>query len=326
MPNRPDLIAHRLFTQEESIEGRPRVKTIDSPILHRIQKVHFILYDVLPLFGTAFTLLFLFYHPITWLDMSLFAFMWIMTGLGISVGYHRLFTHCSFKTTPWVRALFGILGSMAAQGGVISWTAMHRRHHECGDRDGDLHSPNMSGEGFIGKIKGFVHAHFMWMSGHPYPNVVHYAPDLLKDPTIVWVNRNYNRWIALGFLIPMGVGGLVSQSWLGAFTGFLWGGVVRMFVVEQGIFSLNSLCHLVGSRRFKTKDKSRNIGLLAPFIFGESWHHNHHAFPASASFGLAWYRIDPGFWLIKALAIVRLAWDIKVPTAEQIRQRELPIS
>lgn len=322
MLNRGDQIAHQMF-QQAQLPGQPRQKVIDSPHLHKMQRMHFFLFDVLPILGTACAIVLLFFHPITSVDLTLFFVFWMLSGLGISIGYHRLFTHRSFKASAPVRAALGIFGSMAGQGGVISWTAMHRRHHELGDQEGDLHSPNLHGSGFSGKIKGFIHAHFTWMVAHPYPNVVHYAPDLLKDRVMIWVNRHYYTWIILGLLIPTVIGGLVSQSWMGALTGFLWGGMVRMFVVEQGIFALNSLCHLIGRRRFVTDDQSTNISWLAPFIFGESWHHNHHAFPGSASFGLAWYRIDPGYWVIRLLALFGQAWDIKVPTKEQIERREI---
>jgi stearoyl-CoA desaturase (delta-9 desaturase) len=309
-----------LFTAEDPT-GTRRAKVIDSPYLHRIQRIHFLLFDVLPFFGTLAAIALLPFHPIGWVEIGLFLVMWMLTGFGISVGFHRLLAHRSFKVGRWTRAAFAVMGSMAAQGGVISWVAMHRRHHECGDREGDMHSPNLAGPGWRGRLKGFVHAHLTWMAAHPYPNVVHYAPDLLKDPVLVGIGRNYYRWVALGFILPAVLGGLLTQSWMGVLTGFLWGGMVRMFVLEHGIWSLNSFCHMMGTRRFPTRDQSRNIGLLAPFIFGESWHHNHHAFPGSASFGLAWYRIDPGYWLIALLARLGLAHDVKVPPGDQIALR-----
>jgi stearoyl-CoA desaturase (Delta-9 desaturase) len=302
-------------------DGTKRAKVIDSPYLHKLQRFHFILFDVIPILGTAIAIALSFFIPITIVDISLFFFMWAVTGFGISAGYHRLFAHRSFKTTPAIRVLLGIAGSMAGQGGIISWVAMHRRHHEYGDKEGDMHSPNLSGPGWKGKLRGFIHSHFVWMIAHPYPNVVHYAPDLLRDPPIVAVSRRYYFWAGMGFLIPAVLGGLLSLSWMGIVTGFLWGGMVRMFALEQGIWSLNSFCHLFGSRLFATRDESRNIGLLSPFIFGESWHHNHHAFPNSAWFGLKWYRVDPGFWFIKALGMLGLASDIKVPSERQLELR-----
>nr|WKF59110.1 hypothetical protein HUO10_003619 [Paraburkholderia busanensis] len=184
-----------------------------------------------------------------------------------------------------------------------------------------MHSPNLHGNGVRNKLRGFVHAHFTWMIAHPYPNVLHYAPDLLRERHLVWVGRRYHLWVALGFVLPALACALLERSWSALVGGFLWGGMVRMFILAQGIWSLNSFCHLIGRRCFVTRDQSRNIGWLAPLIFGESWHHNHHAFPGSASFGLAWYRIDPGYWFIRSLGALGLARRIKVPSREQIGAR-----
>jgi stearoyl-CoA desaturase (delta-9 desaturase) len=222
-----------------------------------------------------------------------------------------------------VKLLLAIAGSTAAQGGVISWVAMHRRHHERADQEGDFHSPHLHGDDFVGRLKGFFHSHLMWMAAHPYPNVAHYASDILQSSELVWVSRRYYPIVLSGLAVPTVACALITQSWWGLLTGFLWGGLVRMFVLEQGIWSLNSLCHLWGKRRFRTKDESRNIGWMAPFIFGESWHHNHHAFPGSASFALKWYRIDPGYWLIALMKFAGVAHDVKVPRSEQIASREI---
>lgn len=297
-------------------------RVIDDPYLHRLQRRHFLLFDVLPMVGAVAAFSLIPVIPPGWPELGAFFVMWVISGLGISSGYHRLFAHKSYKTGKTMRVLLAIAGSMAGQGGVLSWVAMHRRHHERGDQEGDMHSPNLHGPGFKGKLRGFIHAHFTWMIAHPYPNVVHYAPDLVRERYMVAVSRRYYHWVALGFILPAVAVALITQSWLGLLTGFLWGGMVRMFVLEHGIWSLNSFCHLMGKRVFATRDQSRNIGLLAPFIFGESWHHNHHAFPGSASFGLAWYRVDPGYWFIKVLGWLGLAWDIKVPAREQIALRE----
>ncbi|AOI68047.1 acyl-CoA desaturase [Burkholderia ubonensis] len=296
-------------------------RVIDDPYIHRLQRRHFILFDVLPCFGTLAALAWLFARPIGWPEFVAFLTMWTFSGLGISSGYHRLFAHKSYTATRGTRIALAIAGSMAGQGGLISWVAMHRRHHERGDQEGDMHSPNLHGPGWRGKLRGFLHAHFTWMIAHPYPNVVHYAPDLVRDSTMSYVSRHYYRWVVLGFIMPAVFCALVEWSWTGLASGFLWGGMVRMFVLEQGIWSLNSFCHLVGKRSFATRDQSRNIGWLAPFIFGESWHHNHHAFPGSASFGLRWYRVDPGYWFIRMLGLLGLAKEIKVPAREQVEMR-----
>lgn len=296
-------------------------EVMNDPYLHRMQRRHFLLFDVLPFVGAILALTLLFVRPIGTAEILAFLIMWLITGLGVSAGYHRLFAHRSYRASRAVRILIAICGSMAGQGGVISWVAMHRRHHQCSDVEGDMHSPNLHGSGLAAKIRGFLHAHFTWMMAHPYPNVGHYAPDLLRDRDMVFVTRHYYGWVVLGFLLPALACAAAERSWAGFVTGFLWGGMLRMFVLEHGIWSLNSFCHLAGRRCFATRDESRNIGWLAPFIFGESWHHNHHAFPGSASFGLAWYRVDPGFWFIKLLAVLGLAHDIRVPSRAQITDR-----
>jgi stearoyl-CoA desaturase (Delta-9 desaturase) len=310
-----------VFTGGKSGEhGMPeKRRVIDDPYIHRLQRRHFVLFGLLPFLGTLGA----FVRPLGWPQAVAFVTMWVITGLGISAGYHRLFAHRSYTVTRGTRVALAIAGSMAGQGGLISWVAMHRRHHECGDRAGDMHSPNLHGPGWRGQLRGFLHAHLTWMVAHDYPNVVHYAPDLVRDADMSYVSRHYYRWAALGMVLPAVFCALVGRSWWGLLDGLLWGGFVRMFVLEHGIWSLNSLCHLFGKRLFATRDNSRNIAWLAPFIFGESWHHNHHAFPGSASFGLRWYRIDPGYWFIRTLAVLGLAKDVKVASRSQIEARTL---
>jgi stearoyl-CoA desaturase (Delta-9 desaturase) len=217
------------------------------------------------------------------------------------------------------------MGSMAGRGPMLSWVAMHRRHHELSDHEGDLHSPNLHGGGFVGRLCGFLHAHLTWMLEPDYPNAVHYVPDLLEDRALVKVNGYYYGFALLGLAIPAAIGGLVTGSAWGALTGFLWGGVVRIFVVSQTISAINSFTHTFGSRPFATRDDhSRNLGIVAWLGWGEGWHNNHHAFPYSAAFGLRWYEFDPGFMFIRLLEALGLAWDIKVPTPEKIARRALP--
>jgi len=291
---------------------------------HRLQRRHFILFDVLPFIGTLIALGALFYRPIGALEISLFFIMWLVTGLGLTVGYHRLFTHRAFATGTAASAMLVVMGSMAGRGPMVSWAAMHRRHHELSDHEGDLHSPNLHGESFLGRLRGFLHAHLTWMIEHDYPNVVHYVPDLMAQPTLVRVNSYYYVWVLLGLLIPTAIGGLVAGSLWGAVAGFLWGGVVRMFVVEQGMSAINSVMHTFGARPYRTRgDNSRNLGVMAWLAWGEGWHNNHHAFPYSAAFGLRWFEFDPGYLFIRLLAALGLAWNVKVPSAEKIALRRL---
>ncbi len=301
----------------------PRRKTISSPYIHRLQRRHFLLFDVLPILGTVGAFAFLAVHPFGITEFVLLFSMWLVTGLGVTVGYHRLFTHRTFKAVPWVAGLLAIFGSMAGQGGVVSWVALHRRHHEYSDREGDPHSPNLFGGGLLGTLRGLAHSHFLWMRRHEYPNVVHYAPDLIKDRGLVRIARLYYYWVGLGLLIPTVIGGLVSLSWTGAVSGLLWGGLVRIFVLEHIVWAINSFLHMFGTRRYASRENSHNGGIFALVTLGESWHNNHHAFPESPSFGLDWYRLDPGFWLIKLLEIFGLASDLKMPSAPRMAAKRI---
>lgn len=301
--------------------GRYRRLAVESEYLHRLQRTHFLLFDVLPLIGSIVAVALLLYRPITPLDISLFFTMWLLTGIGITAGYHRLFAHRSYRTTTAVSVLLVILGSMSGRGSMISWAAMHRRHHEVADKPGDMHSPNLHGTCLRQRLLGFLHSHYSWMLKHDYPNVAHYAPDLLRDKALVWASRHYMTWVTLGLLIPTAIGGIVSASWWGALTGFLWGAVVRMFVVEQSMSALNSFLHMIGSQPFKLDENSRNNRLLGVLVWGEGWHNNHHAFPYSASFALKPYAFDLGYWFIRLLSALGLAWDVRVPTKEQIKSK-----
>ncbi|WP_410872118.1 acyl-CoA desaturase [Nocardia sp. A7] len=301
----------------------PRRKTISSPYIHRLQRRHFLLFDILPIIGTVVAFAFLLVRPFGWLEFALLFTMWLLTGLGVTVGYHRLFTHRTFKAAPWVSGVLAILGSMAGQGPVISWVALHRRHHEYSDREGDPHSPNLAGGGLRGALIGLAHSHFLWMRRHEYPNVVHYAPDLIKDRGLVRIARLYYYWVALGLLIPTVIGGLVSMSWTGAVAGLLWGGLVRIFVLEHIVWAINSFLHMFGTRNYESRENSHNGGVFALATLGESWHNNHHAFPESPSFGLDWYRLDPGFWLIRTLAFCGLAWDLKMPSEQRMAAKRI---
>jgi stearoyl-CoA desaturase (delta-9 desaturase) len=302
---------------------RRRDKTVISSVhLHRMQRRHFALFDVLPFIGTIVAVLLLIYRPIEPIDIGLFVVMWLLTGLGLTVGFHRLFCHRSFATGNAVAVALLILGSAAGRGPMISWVAMHRRHHELADHEGDLHSPVVPGRRLSERLRGWMHAHLTWMIKHDYPNVAYYARDLASNDTLVKANRRYYVWVSLGLALPTLVGAVVSESLMGGLMGLLWGGAVRMFVVEQSMSAVNSLLHLIGSRSFAgLHDNSRNSALLGLLVWGEGWHNNHHAFPYSASFGLEWHQLDPGFWLIRMLQAVGLAWNVKVPSREKIIER-----
>lgn len=247
-----------------------------------------------------------------WSDLIVFAIMYVSTGLGITVGFHRLFTHRSFKTGKAVRAILAALGSAAIEGPVISWVADHRKHHAYSDKPGDPHSPHVDhGHGLKGALNGLFHAHVGWLFIHTERGLKsRYAPDLLKDPIVSFINRTFLLWVLAGLAVPFLLGWVIGGSLATALTGLLWGGAVRMLVLHHATYSINSLCHFFGRRRFETDDESRNVWWLSFVTFGEAWHNNHHAFPTSARHGLSRWNFDPSAWVIWALEKTGLAWDV----------------
>ncbi len=267
---------------------------------------------VLPFLGLGLVCWQLWERALHWHDVVVFLIVYAATGLGITVGFHRLLTHRSFKTKRWLRATFAALGSAAVEGPVISWVSDHRKHHVYADREGDPHSPHVDhGVGWRGALRGLLHAHVGWLFIHTQRGAKErFAPDLIDDPAIRFVDRTFVLWVALGLLVPFGLGFALGGSWLTGLTGLLWGGLVRMLVLHHVTFSINSLCHFFGRRRFDTDDHSRNLLWLAPLSFGESWHNNHHAFPTSARHGLRPWELDLSAILIRGLESAGLAWDV----------------
>jgi stearoyl-CoA desaturase (Delta-9 desaturase) len=260
-----------------------------------------------------------------WQDLLVLAITYTLTGFGITVGYHRLFTHRSFKTTRAVRALLAVLGSMAVEGPLIEWVATHRKHHRFSDHPGDPHSPHLEhAPGWRGALRGLGHAHVGWMlRGKDMANPARYAKDLVADRDLRLISRTFPLWVMAGLAVPFGLGVAFTGSVVGGLTGLLWGGAVRVFLLHHVTFSINSLCHYFGRTPFATGDQSRNLAWLAPLAFGEGWHNNHHAFPTSARHGLRRWQLDPGGWLIAGLERCHLARDvIRIsPTRQQARRR-----
>ena len=262
-----------------------------------------------------------------WSDIAVFAIMYLLCIVGITVGFHRLFTHRAFRTGPATRGVLAVLGSMAIEGPITAWVADHRKHHAFTDVEGDPHSPHVGhGGGLRGALRGLLHAHVGWLFLHTHRGAkARYAADLLADPVVRFVDRWFFGWVLLGLAMPFALGWLIGGSLHSALTGLLWGGAVRMLVLHHVTYSINSLCHFFGSRRFSTGDESRNLAWLAPLSFGEAWHNNHHAFPTSAQHGLRPIErlLDPAAAVIAVLEKAGLARDvIRVPPERQAARAE----
>jgi len=277
---------------------------------------------IVPLAGVAVAVVLLWGRAVSALDLALLAVMYTITTIGIGAGFHRYFSHDSFETIKPIRAALAIAGCMAGQGPVKYWVGLHRIHHAKSDKPGDPHSPHLHGDDLSGRIRGFLYAHIGWNFQHDVDSAERAwcASSFRGDRLIRVIDRLYLFWLFVGLVLPSAIGGLATGTWTGAATGFLWGGLVRMFLVNHTEFSINSICHLFGSRPFESRDESRNnvwVGLLA---FGDGWHNNHHKFPTSALHGLKWWQFDLNGYLILTLQALGLAWNVKRP-AEHILER-----
>jgi stearoyl-CoA desaturase (delta-9 desaturase) len=262
-------------------------------------------------------------HLLVWQDLVIFAICYAGIGMGITVGFHRLLTHRSFRCNRWVRAGFAALGSAAAEGPVIDWVATHRKHHQFSDEQGDPHSPHTGHDhGFKGAFKGLVHAHIGWVfSDMIVADERRYAKDLLADPLLVFVDQTFLLWVVLGLALPFGLGVLISGTIVGGLTALLWGGAARIFLMHHATFSINSLCHFFGKQDYDTDDESRNLAWLAIPTWGEAWHNTHHAFPTSYRHGIDGRQIDLSAEFIELLEKVGLAYDV-VRVAPERRERK----
>jgi stearoyl-CoA desaturase (delta-9 desaturase) len=281
-----------------------------------------------PVVGLGFVVWQAWASALRWSDVFVFAAIYVFTGLGVTVGFHRLFTHRSFATKGWLRFVFAALGSAAIEGPVISWVADHRKHHAFSDAEGDPHSPHVGhGHGWRGALRGLVHAHMGWLFIHTHRGrKERYAPDLLADPVVRFVDRTFLIWSIGGLAAAFGLGVAIGGSVHSGLTGLLWGGAVRMLVLHHVTYSINSLCHFFGEQRFDTKDESRNLAWLALPSLGEAWHNNHHAFPTSAMHGLRRRQIDLSALVIRALESVGLAWNVVRISPERQQRKALPAS
>ena len=258
-------------------------------------KLSILIMVVLPFGATIYAITQLWQRAITPLDLALLIGLYLVSGLGITIGFHRLLTHRSFETYPLIRALLLIAGSMAIEGSAIVWAATHIKHHAHSDTSDDPHSP----------LDGLWHAHIGFMFHSTLPDLATYGSWLLKDRLVRWIDRTFALWAIAGMIIPFAIAG---------WQGLLWGGLVRVCLTHHLTWSINSICHTFGGRRFATNDRSRNNWIFGVLALGEGWHNNHHMFPRAAFHGMRWWEIDLSAYVIRALGVLGLAWNIWQPS------------
>jgi stearoyl-CoA desaturase (delta-9 desaturase) len=276
---------------------------------------------MLPFAGVIVAAVLLWGTVVHWSSLAVLALMYVLTILGVTLGFHRLLTHRSFQTYKAVQYVIAAVGSMSVQGPVMSWVADHRKHHAHTDQEGDPHTPHGHGSGLKGAVVGLWYAHMGWLfekSGQA--ELTRYARDLYEDKGMRVIHRTFGVWVALGILLPFAIGYAIAGTLGGALEAALWGGPVRIFLLHHVTWSINSVCHFFGTRRFDVDDHSTNVFWLAPLSMGEAWHHNHHTFPRSAFHGLKAWEIDPTGYVIRGMRRVKLAWNVVEITPE--RQRE----
>jgi stearoyl-CoA desaturase (delta-9 desaturase) len=247
---------------------------------------------------------------------------WIATGLGITIGYHRLIAHRAFQTHSWLRAFWTALGAMALEGCPLQWSTVHRKHHQHSDLERDPHTPYKKGHGWL---QGFFFSHLGWMfRQHTFVEDVNkFSADLRKDPVIMFFHKTYLYWILMSVAIPIGIGYLIEPTMLGALYGLLFGAALRIFWTHHITWSINSVCHIFGSRPYQTKDKSTNNLLFGILALGEGWHNNHHAFPNSARHGLKWWQFDLSWVVIRMMSWCGLAWKVKTPSVKELQSKTI---
>jgi len=305
---------------EAPVRKAPRIQgvaVLDRKSLAE-HRLGLILVSVIPLVGVGVAIWTLWGRGLSPTDAAIALGFYAFSGLGVTVGFHRLLAHKTFDAPKPVRAILAIAGSLSIEMGAIDWAATHRRHHAYSDQPGDPHSPHLEAEnGLRGVVKGLWYAHMGWLFSNERTSRERWTPDLLKDPMMVKINDMFPFFVVTSFVAPAILGLVITRSFTGMLSAFLWGSLVRIFLLHHVTFSINSLCHFFGRRPYETKEKSVNFWPLAILSFGESWHNNHHAFPGSAYLGLRGWQPDPGKWLLWVLASLGLAKNIKHPTRDE---------
>ncbi|MDH4145097.1 MAG: fatty acid desaturase [Acidimicrobiia bacterium] len=256
-------------------------------------------------------------------DVALFLVIFVISGLGVTVGYHRTFAHRAMRPRRALKIVLAIAGSISLEGGPLTWSAMHRVHHKRSDRPGDPHSPVGHGGGMLGSLRGFLHAHVGWIVNPRVPDRSDHVDDLAADRDLRIVNGFFPLIAVATFLVPLALGAVLHRTWAGALGTLMWAGVLRVTLTQHVTFSINSICHMVGRRSFKTTDRSRNVWWLALPSFGESWHNNHHAFPRLARHGLDRGQVDLSALVIRLFEKLRWADQIEWPDPAILERKRL---
>jgi stearoyl-CoA desaturase (Delta-9 desaturase) len=294
-----------------------------SKIMTRLERTANLIAVVLPFVAFLAAIVLLWNSWVGVSDLVAFAVLYLIAGFGVTVGFHRLFTHRSFATKPWLRGVLAVSGSAAIEGPVISLVAAPLKHHAFADVPGDPHSPHVDhGVGLSGALRGLAHAHVGWLFIHTQRgNRKRYAPDLLADPVVSFVDRTFVLWAIGGNVAAFLLGWLIGGDVTSGLTGLLWGGAVRLLVLHHATFSINSLCHFFGRKHYETDDESRNLAWLSLITFGEAWHNNHHAFPTSAAHGLGRREVDISAGVIWLMEKTGLAWDVVRISPERMARK-----
>ncbi|HKN98138.1 MAG TPA: acyl-CoA desaturase [Pseudonocardiaceae bacterium] len=311
-----------LDTHAQALTNGP--KPVVSGRRHGWAQLAVYLFVAVPMIGLVAAIPFAWGWGLSWVDVVLAVVFFYVSGLGVTVGYHRHFTHSSFKAKRWLRVVLAVCGGMAVQGPVIIWVADHRRHHAFSDREGDPHSPWLFGTSPLAIAKGFWHAHMGWLFDRDLTNKQRFAPDLLADQDIVRVSKLFWLTTIATVALPTLLGGLITWSWWGALTAFFWAGLVRIAVLHHVTWSTNSICHMLGERPFAARDRSANFWPLAVLSFGESWHNLHHADPTCARHGVRRGQIDTSarlIWMFEKFGWVR---DVRWPTPQRLARLASP--
>ncbi len=317
----PLLDAPDTTVDVEEDRSRPLQAVPKSRLRARAEQVALAAFIVVP-FGCVLAAAFVLWgHGLSSRDVVLSFVLYAISGHGITVGFHRYFTHGSFKAGPRTRVALAIAGSLAVEGPVTRWVADHRRHHAYSDKDGDPHSPWRYGENFRALCKGLWHAHIGWLFDVEQTDQERFAPDLLADRGVDRVNKLFPLWVLVSLGLPPLLGGLWSMSWGGALSAFFWAGLVRMAVLHHATWSVNSICHTFGERPFRTRDRSTNVWALALLSMGESWHNLHHADPTAARHGVDRWQVDTSAEVIRGLEKLGLATDVRWASRQRLDAR-----